>query len=406
MKLKLKLPPALLAPTIPGSFIMLAGVIILTAAGCRQSDHGDFSIVAEESYLYADPSLKTRVFKTDSRSVVKVCGKSGGATKLCPISPGRSLYINSALTTGMPPLSSPWSLAHLVSRDATLDLHFRRPANVSDPSLHPVIWLDAPPDGSGVLIRISPAVDAREKTFYATPEMITKIRVWQYGEHETLVHWSPSPFYGIESRWLAPDLLRLTVKSAVRSPAIVVLDPGHGNGQPGAAVPGTAMTEAELTLRAALIMKSELEKSPIKVLLTRSRDTARATSPLTLAQRVELAEKNGADLFISLHLDNWPTSAFPGLPPKGVSIYFERWFSAPWAAKIAASLPAGNSRERWIVKRDLAVLLSYQVPSLLIELANLAFEEDRRLALDPSLFEQHVRQVAVAIGSAVQEPPQ
>jgi N-acetylmuramoyl-L-alanine amidase len=78
----------------------------------------------------------------------------------------------------------------------------------------------------------------------------------------------------------------------------IVIDPGHGGTQTGA-VADTGLTEKEVTLDVALRLRRLLADSPFDVLLTRDRDTT-----LALEKRVEFANANGADLFLSIHV-NW-----------------------------------------------------------------------------------------------------
>lgn len=81
---------------------------------------------------------------------------------------------------------------------------------------------------------------------------------------------------------------------------LVVIDPGHGGTNRGALGPASGRCEKELTLLLARQAASELTriKRGVRVRLTRRRDRY-----LTLTQRVELANRWGATLFVSLHLN-------------------------------------------------------------------------------------------------------
>lgn len=81
---------------------------------------------------------------------------------------------------------------------------------------------------------------------------------------------------------------------------LVVIDPGHGGTNRGALGPASGRCEKQLTLLLARQAASELTriKRGVRVRLTRRRDRY-----LTLAQRVELANRWGATLFVSLHLN-------------------------------------------------------------------------------------------------------
>lgn len=77
----------------------------------------------------------------------------------------------------------------------------------------------------------------------------------------------------------------------------IVLDPGHGGKDPGA-VGKTRFLEKQATLDIALRMKKELKKMDpsLEVVLTRSTDVF-----LKLEDRTRIANKQGADLFVSIH---------------------------------------------------------------------------------------------------------
>lgn len=86
-------------------------------------------------------------------------------------------------------------------------------------------------------------------------------------------------------------------KSAVRR--VVVLDPGHGGVDPGA-IGVSGVQEKSVTLPAAWELKKILEETKrYRVILTRGDDRF-----LRLRDRVAMARKAGAHLFMSLHADS------------------------------------------------------------------------------------------------------
>jgi N-acetylmuramoyl-L-alanine amidase len=94
-----------------------------------------------------------------------------------------------------------------------------------------------------------------------------------------------------------------------RALPLVVLDPGHGGRDPGAI--GTEGTEEKrIVLATAIDLKQRLEAArTCRVLLTRTRDVF-----VPLAERVEIARRRDADLFVSLHADSAPGA-------RGASVY-------------------------------------------------------------------------------------
>jgi N-acetylmuramoyl-L-alanine amidase len=91
---------------------------------------------------------------------------------------------------------------------------------------------------------------------------------------------------------------------------VVVIDAGHGGHDPGAS--GAHVHEKDLTLAAALALKARLEATGrYKVVMTRDEDIF-----VPLENRVQIARKANADLFISLHADAGSNTA-----TRGASVY-------------------------------------------------------------------------------------
>lgn len=91
---------------------------------------------------------------------------------------------------------------------------------------------------------------------------------------------------------------------------VIVVDAGHGGKDPGCIGRG-GTREKDIVLSVAKKLKAKLDTNGFKTYLTRSGDKY-----LKLAERASIAEKNHADLFISLH-----ANANPSRQMKGFSIY-------------------------------------------------------------------------------------
>ena len=112
---------------------------------------------------------------------------------------------------------------------------------------------------------------------------------------------------------------------------IIVIDPGHGGIDPGA-IGITGTLEKDITLSTAKILKKKYEESGrYKVILTRYDD-----SFIKLNNRVQIAEKAKADLFISLHADSIKDKRI-----RGGSVYT---LSAKASDKRAAALARRENR--------------------------------------------------------------
>jgi N-acetylmuramoyl-L-alanine amidase len=99
-------------------------------------------------------------------------------------------------------------------------------------------------------------------------------------------------------------------KPALPLKKVVVIDAGHGGRDVGAK--GAQGFEKDINLAAALTLAEQLGKTGrYKVVMTRSTDVY-----IPLQDRVRVAQRSGADLFISLHSDSAPETHLAG-----VSVY-------------------------------------------------------------------------------------
>jgi N-acetylmuramoyl-L-alanine amidase len=113
----------------------------------------------------------------------------------------------------------------------------------------------------------------------------------------------------------------------------IVIDPGHGGHDPGAK--GSDVTEAELVLDVALRLEKLLEKLPgVDVVLTRRTDDF-----VPLQERTAIANREGADLFLSIH-----ANASESGQARGVETYFLNFANNLSAAAVAARENAASGQ--------------------------------------------------------------
>jgi N-acetylmuramoyl-L-alanine amidase len=113
----------------------------------------------------------------------------------------------------------------------------------------------------------------------------------------------------------------------------IVIDAGHGGHDPGAK--GKGVTEAELVLDVALRVEKLLQKAGgTEVILTRRTDEF-----VTLQERTAIANREGADLFLSIH-----ANASPSAEARGVETYFLNFANNLSAAAVAARENAASGQ--------------------------------------------------------------
>jgi N-acetylmuramoyl-L-alanine amidase len=113
----------------------------------------------------------------------------------------------------------------------------------------------------------------------------------------------------------------------------IVIDPGHGGHDPGAQ--GKGVTEAELVLDVALRLEKLLSKlSGVEVILTRRSDEF-----IPLPERTAIANREGADLFLSIH-----ANASTNGQAHGIETYFLNFANNQSAAAVAARENAASTQ--------------------------------------------------------------
>lgn len=240
--------------------------------------------------------------------------------------------------------------------------------------------------------------------------------------------------YGL-GRPLLADLPPLMPRKPGRAgAAVIVLDPGHGGRDPGAIGSG-GTREKDVTLAISRAIRDALAGSGHRVVLTRDGD-----STLALPDRVELAHRHDADLFVSIHADAAPNTRARGLSAYTLSERASDAFAKAIAdqenavdalygidlrgtdshtAAILLDLALRIAREdshraqRHIVEgvaRDwhllenpkrsanFAVLRSGEIPSVLVETGFLSNHEDERLLADAAAR----RRIAAALAREIE----
>jgi N-acetylmuramoyl-L-alanine amidase len=93
------------------------------------------------------------------------------------------------------------------------------------------------------------------------------------------------------------------------APKLIVLDPGHGGIDPGTQNLKLNVSEKTFTLDVALRLRKILELGGWRVLLVRDKDTELSKDKKTdLLMRDDFANRNQADLFLSIHFNAAPES--------------------------------------------------------------------------------------------------
>ena len=159
----------------------------------------------------------------------------------------------------------------------------------------------------------------------------------------------------------------------------IILDPGHGAfSEDGyydvGAIGPTGLLESVINLKITLYLKEMLEKAGAKVILTR--DQEQNKSSLKLQERIDMANKSGADLYLSIHNN---ASLTPDA--KGSEIFYFRDEDkqlSEWILKSLISstglISRGSKQRGFAVTKNVTTM-----PSLLLECAFLSNPEEEKM---------------------------
>jgi N-acetylmuramoyl-L-alanine amidase len=126
----------------------------------------------------------------------------------------------------------------------------------------------------------------------------------------------------------------------------IILDPGHGGHDPGAVGP-KKLYEKDVVLDIALRVKKILSEDPLnEVLLTRDRDIF-----ISLEERTAMANRNNADLFVSIH-----ANASPRPEARGIETYLLNWTDDEEAMRVAARENAISLKKMRAMNRQMDIV--------------------------------------------------
>lgn len=168
----------------------------------------------------------------------------------------------------------------------------------------------------------------------------------------------------------------------------VVVDPGHGGSDPGAqSVLG--YWEKDVNIKIAHKLANYLRDAGVNVVMTREGDTYP-----TLDNRVDLANRTGTDLFVSIHCNTNGDSIH-----RGFTVYIAQ--NASWASKKAGrnienTLSSANIPSKGLRKdtRGLRVLVKTICPAVLVECGFMSNYAEAALLLDPWYQDKLARAIA------------
>ncbi|MBC7325886.1 MAG: N-acetylmuramoyl-L-alanine amidase [Moorella sp. (in: Bacteria)] len=182
--------------------------------------------------------------------------------------------------------------------------------------------------------------------------------------------------------------------SWVLADQVVVVDPGHGGIDSGAIGPG-GTPEDRVNLAISQRLAEFLSQGGAHVFLTRQDENVReGESGDDLVERVRLAGRVGADLFISIHCNAFDRRE------RGAQLFYDP--QSPEGKKLAEAIQEGIRRrlgntERVPLSIDAFVLRSQEIPAVIVEVGFISNPQEEKLLAD----HHYQRQMAFAIYAGI-----
>ncbi len=193
---------------------------------------------------------------------------------------------------------------------------------------------------------------------------------------------------------IAQRIDSITLPNVANVRPLIVIDPGHGGIDPGA-IGINGLQEVQVVFPISLRVTELLRQQGAEVVLTRQDNRT-----LDLAPRVQIAERIGADLFVSIHA-NAISMTRPDV--NGVETYYYYSSGREVAEFIQESLlQATGMRDRGVKSARFYVLVNTSMPSTLVEVGFVTGAEDAPLLSNPMFRELLSQAIARGILEYVQ----
>ena len=177
---------------------------------------------------------------------------------------------------------------------------------------------------------------------------------------------------------------------------IIFVDAGHGGTDGGARAKDSGRWEKEINLSLALKLKNALEEKGAKTVLSRETDMQYSEHKRSdLTARLDLAEKEGADLLLSIHMNEYRSRK-----ESGPQVFYRE--GQEKSRLLAAVLQDTLIRRLSPVRERSAMagnyfILSRPLPSVLIECGFLSNSEEEKKLLDEGYQEKTAQAIAEGV---------
>ncbi len=189
------------------------------------------------------------------------------------------------------------------------------------------------------------------------------------------------------------ETLQTEVDKNVNNKYTILIDPGHGGNDKGTIANDKKTFEKDITLKIGALVAQKLTKQKdVQAIISRNEDKY-----VSLADRAKLANEQGVDLFVSIHL-NGQTGGSDAI---GLETYYTKEKndgSYELAKQIQETITSYiDVRDRGVKPERFQVLLESKMPAVLIECGFLTNDEEAKKLKDEAYQEDLAEGIAQGI---------
>jgi N-acetylmuramoyl-L-alanine amidase len=168
-----------------------------------------------------------------------------------------------------------------------------------------------------------------------------------------------------------------TPASSITTLGTIIVDAGHGGEDPGKVSNYSGVNEKDLNLSIAKLLAQQLETAGYRVIMTREEDKlvyTEGTTDITdkrrqdLTRRKELMDNSGADLVISIHLNDFGQSKYYGAqvfyPPNSEK---SKNLALSVQQTLREDVDPSNKREALEKSTPIVILRNLKTPTIIVE---------------------------------------
>ena len=175
---------------------------------------------------------------------------------------------------------------------------------------------------------------------------------------------------------------------------LIVIDPGHGGNDPGAANSSYGLVEKQLTLAISLRLRDVLQHLGWRVVMTRDSDyevgDPQGADAQELQARCDVANAAGARVFVSVHVNSSVAHSL-----NGTTTYYWRQADKAFAQAVQRSvIVADGITDDGVKRNNFYVIKHTDMPAVLVETAFLSNTHDSELLARPAFLDKLAQGIA------------